>query len=125
MDWIVYFYHVSLKVSIWFENGKIKVEEFFQSRVGAIYKSFGGKNQTSSGSVEHLEDEDHKDLENEDLPNEEANHCINENDNENRNDGSEDEGQIVESGHLSIYDPSNSDKINQNFRDLLIRNSFN
>ncbi|KAL7173879.1 hypothetical protein ACSBR2_033189 [Camellia fascicularis] len=106
---------------------KQKLENFIQSQSRALDKFFGSKKQIESSC---LVDEDlvieelnqYNENDNEDLGVEEPIECLNENENEDlvNEEPIESEDFNVEYGPLNINDPSNWDKIDQNFRDLLV-----
>ncbi|KAG5549958.1 hypothetical protein RHGRI_015049 [Rhododendron griersonianum] len=105
---------------------KQRIEKLIKSQEGDINKFFRSKNLTESSGPsviveddEDMEHEDSSDKEDENFVNEEVIHDLNENDNanvsnENRNDLNE-EGAL-----LDIYDPSNWNEVDQNFRDLMV-----
>ncbi|KAL7212006.1 hypothetical protein ACSBR2_014797 [Camellia fascicularis] len=106
---------------------KQKLKNFIQSQSGALDKFFGNKKQIESSClvdedlvIEELNQCNEND--NEDLGVEEPIECLNENDNEAlvNEKAIESEDFNVEYGPLNINDPSNWDKIDQNFRDLLV-----
>ena len=105
---------------------KAKIDELIKSQAWDIDKFFRSKNQIeSSGPSVVVEDDDNQDCEDssnneaEELVDEEVIHDLNENSNGNRSDENRNDVN-EESEPLDIHDPSNWDKVDQKFRDLLV-----
>lgn len=110
---------------------KKKADELVQSQAGSLDKFFGSKKQKESSSVvEQSENEEQiVDTGNEEQENlaedtevlaKEPNECVNERDHEDMNDEGHNEGLDCEYGPTDIDDPSNWDKIDQNFIDFVV-----